>query len=425
MIKCRNCKSKKIKKIVSIGSQPLSGVFYKTKKYNLKKYPLDLFKCKKCNLIQLYKTAKLSQMFGETYEYRTSLSNLMIAHIKNKIYRLEKKNLIKENSSVLDIGSNDGTFLNNLSQSMKLFGIDPTAKKFKYLYKKRIFICDKFFSKKNIDTFTNKKVGKPINFDLITSFAMFYDIDDPNSFCKDINSLLKKNGVWVLELSYFPLMLKNLTYDQICHEHVTYYTLKVFKKIAEKNDLKIIDVSFNEINGGSIEIICAKKNSNFKIENKKINKILKDENNINEKSYINFNERIDKVKTLLQMFLNLNSKKKVIGYGASTKGNVVLNHCLVTNNQINEICDGSVKKKNKYTPGSNIKIISKEEMRKKKPDYLLVLIWSFRKEVIKQEINFLRSGGKLIFHLPRFHIVNIKNYKFYLKKDFKNLSYNY
>jgi len=425
MIKCRNCKSKKSKKIVSIGSQPLSGIFFKTKKFNLKKYPLDLFKCKNCQLIQLYKTAKSHQMFGKTYEYRTSLSNLMITHIKNKINNLKKRNLIKQSSSILDIGSNDGTFLNNLSKSMKLFGIDPAAKKFKNLYKKNVFFCNDFFSKKNIDNFVKKKIGKKINYDLITSLAMFYDVDDPNSFCKDICSLLKKNGTWVLELSYFPLMLKNLTYDQICHEHVTYYTLGVFKKIIEKNNLKIIDVSFNEINGGSIEIICAKKNSKFKTKNKKINKILMDERNINENSYENFNERINKVKKLLQMFLNLNSKKKIIGYGASTKGNVVLNHCNVKNYQINEICDGSINKRHKYTPGSNIKIISKQEMRMKKPDYLLVLIWSFRKEVIKQELNFLKLGGKLIFHLPRFHIVNIKNYKDYLKKDFKNLSYNY
>ena len=254
---------------------------------------------------------------------------------------------------------------------------------------------------------------------------MFYDIVDPNYFCRDIYKLLKKNGVWVLELSYFPLMLKNLTYDQICHEHVTYYTLTVFKKIIERHNLRIIDVSLNEINGGSIEIMCAKKNSKFKINKKKISKILVDEIKIKDKSYKNFNKRINRVKTLLQMFLNLNSKKKIVGYGASTKGNVVLNHCKIKNTQIKEICDGSVKKISKYTPGSNIQIISKEEMRRKKPDYLLVLIWPFRKEVIKQELNFLKNGGKLVFHLPRFHIVNINNFKSYLKEDFKNLSYDY
>jgi len=425
MIKCRNCKGKKLKKIIKVGSQPLSGVFYKNKKFNLKKYSLDLFKCQICNLIQLSKTPKSHQMFGETYEYRTSLSNLMIFHIKNKIKYLKKKNLIKHNSSILDIGSNDGTFLNNLNKSMQLIGIDPSAEKFKHLYKKNIIFCSNFFSKKNIERFLKNKIGKKIEFDLITSFAMFYDVDDPNAFCQDIYKLLKKNGVWVLEMSYLPLMLKNLTYDQICHEHLTYYDLTVFKKIIEKHNLKIIDVSLNEINGGSIEIMCAKKDSKFKTNKKKISKFLKDEMKITEKSYKNFNNRINKIKELVQMFLNLNAKKEVIGYGASTKGNIVLNHCQIKNNQIKEICDGSAKKVSRYTPGSNIKIISKEKMRKKNPDYLLVLIWSFRKEVIKQELNFLKKGGKLVFHLPRFHIVNINNFKSYLKKDFKNLSYNY
>ena len=171
--------------------------------------------------------------------------------------------------------------------------------------------------------------------------------------------------------------------------------------------------------------MCAKKNSKFKINKKKINSVLLDEKKINDQSYKNFNKRIDRVKILLQMFLNLNSKKKIIGYGASTKGNVVLNHCKIKNTQIKEICDGSIKKISKYTPGSNIKIISKDSMRRKKPDYLLVLIWPFRKEVIKQELNFLRRGGKLVSHLPRFHIVNNNNFKSYIKKDFKNLSYNY
>ena len=125
------------------------------------------------------------------------------------------------------------------------------------------------------------------------------------------------------------------------------------------------------------------------------------------------------------MFLNLNSRKKIIGYGASTKGNIVLNHCNVSNTQIKKVCDGSARKVSKFTPGSNIKIISKSDMRKEKPDYLLVLIWSFRSEVIKQEIKFLENGGKLVFLLPRFHIVNIDNYKKYVNRDFKSLSYQY
>ncbi len=423
-MKCINCKNRNLEKIVVIGSQPLSGVFYKKPNRNLKEYILDLFQCNNCELVQLKKTARKNQMFGETYEYRTSLSNLMKNHIYEKILSLKKNKFLNKNSNVLDIGSNDGTFLNYLEGKGNLIGIDPSAKKFKKFYNEDIHICNDFFSKKKVFNFIKRKRIKIKKFDLITSFAMFYDVDDPNNFCKDVSESLDNDGIWVLELSYLPLMLKNLTYDQICHEHIGYYTLTSFQKIIHNNNLKIINTKFNEINGGSIEIICAKKNSKHKIYKKKIEKILRDEKKIKKSSFKNFNKRINGVRKKLQKFLKENNKKKIIGYGASTKGNIVLNHCKVKKNQIQFICDGSLRKRNKYTPGTNIKIISKEIMRRKKPKFLLVLIWSFRKEVIKQELNYLRNGGQLVFHLPRFHIVNIKNYKSFLKNDFKKLSYN-
>jgi len=421
MQNCINCTKKKLKKIITIGSQPISGVFLKKKIYKLKKYPLDLYECQKCKLVQITKIPKSNEMFGSTYEYRTSLSKLMNEHISNKAKFLLQKKFVKNNSKILDIGSNDGTFLNEFSKNKGLYGIDPSAEKFKKYYNKKIKIIFDYFSKKNVEKFTKKK----IYFDIISSFAMFYDVRDPNTFCADIEKLLTKDGVWILELSYLPLFLKNLSYDQICHEHVAYYSLTVFKKIIEKNGLKIIDFTLNEINGGSIEIICSKKNSKYKEKKLKIKNILKDEKKINKKSFINFNERVNKTKLLLQMFLKLKSNKKVIAYGASTKGNIVLNHCQVTNTQIKEVCDGSKKKISKFTPGTNLKIISKEAMRRKKPDYLLVLIWSFRREVIKQEIKYLQDGGKLVFLLPKFHIINKENFQQYINSSFKNLSYDY
>jgi NDP-4-keto-2,6-dideoxyhexose 3-C-methyltransferase len=424
-MKCINCGNKKLRKIVSMGSQPLSGIFYKKKNYNLRKYPLDLYRCNKCTLVQLRKTAKKIEMFGKTYEYRTSLSNLMITHIKNKIKYLKSNNFLKKRSNILDIGSNDGTFLNYFDKSNNLIGVDPSADKFKKFYKKNIHVCSDFFSKKILNNFNKQKKISINQFDIITSFAMFYDVDDPNSFCKDIESSLTDNGVWMLELSYLPLMLKNLTYDQICHEHIGYYTLTSFKKIAEKNKMKIIDIGFNEINGGSIEIVCSKINSKFIAKSKKIQKVLIDEKKIKISSYKNFNTRINEVKKKLQTFIQGNSKKKILGYGASTKGNIVLSHCKINNKQIRYVGDGSIRKKGRYTPGTNIKIISKKMMRVMKPNYLLVLIWSFRKEVIKQELDFLQKGGELVFHLPRFHIINIRNYKYFLKNDFKKLAYKY
>ena len=253
---------------------------------------------------------------------------------------------------------------------------------------------------------------------------MFYDIEDPNGFCKAINLLLAKNGKWISEFSYFPLLLKNLTYDQICHEHVTYYTLSTFKKIVEKNGMQIQDISFNEINGGSIEVSCIKKSSLEKINYKKIDHCLAEEKKINFNSYKMLEKRIDNTKNILNLFLKNIKNDEIIAYGASTKGNIVLNHCNITEKNIKYVCDANPEKVGRYTPGSNLKIISKSKMRKLKPKYLLVLIWSFRNEVIQQELQFIKSGGTLIFHLPIFHLINKYNYKQYINDNFETFSYS-
>jgi NDP-4-keto-2,6-dideoxyhexose 3-C-methyltransferase len=417
---CKNCKSPFLKKIINIGNQPISSHFYKKKINKLKNYSLDLYICLKCNLIQFKSLAKLDHMYGLNYGYRTSLSPLMINHMKQK-YLYIKNYLKNQNFNILDIGCNDGTFLNFFKKFKKvnLYGVDPSAEKFKKYHSKKINLLIDYFGKEKIE----KKFNK-INFDLITSFAMFYDIEDPNSFCKDINKLLTKNGKWILEFSYFPLLLQNLTYDQICHEHVTYYTLTTFENIIKKNGLKILDFNLNTINGGSIEIICCKKKANYTPNTKKINFQKDFEKQITDKSFKNFNLRISNVKKILNLFLDQN-KGDVIGYGASTKGNIVLNHCNIDNKKLKYICDANPFKYNRFTPGSNIKIISKEKMRKLKPKYLLVLIWSFRKEVILQEEKFIKNGGKLIFHLPMFYIVDKNNYRSFINNNFESLSYNF
>ncbi len=418
-MKCKNCKKDSLEKIVKIGKQPLSGFFYKSKKKNLKKYSLDLFKCSMCSLVQLNNTANTKKMYGEHYGYKTSISNMMIHHFKSKIKIFEKSKILKKGDKILDIGSNDGTFLKLLGKEYSLYGIDPSAKKFKKNYKGMTLITDFFSRKKIIKISKNKK----IKFSLISSFAIFYDVKDPNSFCKDINNLLDDNGVWVCEFSYLPLMLKNLTFDQICHEHIMYYTFTVFEKILNNNDLKATDVTVNEINGGSLEVVIAKKNSIRPVNLKAIKKLKEDEKKIKDSSFRNFSKRIKKIKFDLTRFVDNN--RPVAGYGASTKGNIVLNYTNLDEKKISYICDANHKKFGKFTPGSNIKIISKKKMRSLSPKNIIVLIWSFRSEVIKEEKNFIKNGGNLIFHLPKFHIINKKNYKKFINKDFKELSYKY
>ena len=247
-MKCKNCKKNSLIRVIKIGKQPLSGFFYIKKKINLKKYSLDLYRCANCNLVQLNNTANIKMMYGKHYGYKTSVSKMMVSHLKEKVKRLKKSKFLKIKNNILDIGSNDASFLKLFGKKSNLYGIDPSAQKFQKEYKGMKLIPN-FFSKKNIVNYTK---NKNIKFDLISSFAIFYDVEDPNSFCRDIEMLLNDNGIWICEFSYLPLMLKNLTFDQICHEHLMYYTFSVFEEILLNNKLKVIDIKLNEINGGSI-----------------------------------------------------------------------------------------------------------------------------------------------------------------------------
>ena len=422
-MKCRNCRKKNFSLISKIGKQPISSLFLKKKK-KIKNFSLDLFKCKSCNLVQLSQIPNLKDMYGSHYGYKTSVSNLMVKHLKEKFTTLKKYGLYKNNSNILDIGSNDGTFLNffcDIKRKINLYGIDPSASAFLENYKNRIRVIINFFNENSVKKYFLKD---KIKFSLITSYAMFYDVEEPNSFSQNISKILEKNGIWALEFSYFPLLLKNLTYDQICHEHCVYYSLETFNKIISRNNLKIIDFKLNEINGGSVEVLCSKKDSKYNANYIKINNLIKKEKKIGKEDFGKFNKRIKGSKKNLNLFLKKVKNTEVIGYGASTKGNVILNYCGITNKNIRYICDANLSKEGKFTPGSEIKIISKKKMRRLKPKYLLVLIWSFKKEVIKQEEKYIKKGGKLVFPLPIFHIVDKSNYKKFLKKNFSLFSSN-
>ena len=311
---------------------------------------------------------------------------------------------MKRDDSIIDIGSNDGTFLSFFERKYNLLAVDPTIKKFSSLYRQDIKIVPDFFSREAVEPFLKK------NAKIITSIAMFYDLPDPIKFVEDVHDCLDKDGIWHFEQSYMPSMIKNFSYDTICHEHIEYYSLRSLKYILDQVNFKIIDLEFNDINGGSFAITVAKKNSKF-LENKKIvNWLLKKEYDFkyNEiKTFKNFFVNCQKQKKLLiDLLRNLKDmKKKVYGYGASTKGNVILQYCGIDNNLLRYIGEVNKFKFNKFTPGSKIKIISEKELKKKKPDYLLVLPWHFKNFILKKENKFLRNGGKFIFPLPDIEII--------------------
>lgn len=398
---CRCCKNKKLTKVFSLGSQYFTGIFPTKKSDKISKGNLSLVICNKCKLLQLENNFDANEMYGDNYGYMSSLNKSMMSHLKIKALNFKKKYKLKNGNSILDIGSNDGTFLSYFNKKLKLYGCDPTIKKFSKFYRKDIKQIPDFFTG---ELFKNKK------FDLITSISMFYDLPDPLKFAKEINSTLKENGIWHIELSYMPMMIKNLSYDTICHEHLEYYSLKSLKFLLDKAELKIVDLSFNQINGGSIALDISKKNSKHSEINYLINWVLDNEkrnhyNEIKRQKHF-FKECKNHKHSLKKLLLSLKKqKKKIYGYGASTKGNVILQYCNINSKVIPYIGEVNKFKFNKYTPGSKIKIISENKFKKIKPDYLLVLPWHFKDHIIKKEDKFLKNGGKMIFPLPDIEII--------------------
>jgi hypothetical protein len=318
---------------------------------------------------------------------------------------LERLIPLKENDLVIDIGSNDATSLKAYKSKCKKIGIDPTGIKFKDHYTNDITLLPDFFSANLFQqSFPNSKAK------IITSIAMFYDLESPTDFVNDIFNCLHDEGVWHFEQSYMPSMLRTNSYDTICHEHLEFYSFKVVKQLLENCGMKVVDVQMNAVNGGSFAVTAAKKNASLLVNTALINWMLQQEEDMaldTIKPYKEFEERVFKHRKNLTNLINalVNDGKKVFGYGASTKGNVLLQFCGLTSKQIPFIADVNEQKFGCYTPGTNIPIISEKEARAMKPDYFLVLPWHFKNTILERETEFAEQGGKFIFPLPEIEIV--------------------
>ena len=403
--KCRSCEYDKLKEYLNLGKQALTGVFLKNKNQKITSGNLSLVFCENCKLLQLSENFDQKEMYGSNYGYKSSLNPTMVNHLRSKAIKLQMIADLSNKDTIIDIGSNDGTFLSFFNKNYNLIGVDPTISKFKNDYKKNIIKVLGFFSENLLKKHLLKKKAK-----LITSIAMFYDLEDPLSFAKQIYNSLDKDGLWHFEQSYMPDMIKNISYDTICHEHLEYYSLKSVKYILDKTDFKIIDIQLNKVNGGSFALTVAKKKSKKFDKSKLIDWLHKKEeiSNCNDvKTIKSFALEVYKHKKLFKdLILNLNDMgKKVLGYGASTKGNVILQFCNINNKLMPYIVDINPYKRNKYTPGTNIKIINDLDLKTKKFDYLVVLPWHFRDFIIEREKNYLKKGKKLIFPLPDIEII--------------------
>jgi hypothetical protein len=307
---------------------------------------------------------------------------------------------------VLDIGSNDGTLLSFYPpENLTVVGIDPTAQKFAPFYRKHISVIPDFFSGELFrERFGTRRAR------IVTSISMFYDLENPLSFMEDVTSILEKDGIWHFEMSYLPAMVKTMGYDTICHEHLEYYSLRQIKWMTARCGLKILNVDFNETNGGSFAITVARQSSSHPENTAQLERLLRDEETRGLSTVAQHRAFAEAVTGHKEKLLNLlqslkEQKRSVLGYGASTKGNVLLQHCGITPELLPAIAEVNKEKFGCFTPGTNIPIISELEAHAMKPDYLLVLPWHFRENIIQRESAFLKRGGKMIFPLPAIEIV--------------------
>ncbi|NDC48944.1 MAG: methyltransferase domain-containing protein [Micrococcales bacterium] len=406
--KCRICGGEHLINVMSLGEQTLTGVFPKSRTEKITSGPVDLVQCATeggCGLVQLKQSYDMSEMYGMNYGYRSGLNASMVKHLHSKVEKILNLGLLEHGDVVIDIGSNDATTLCAYPPGLyQLVGIDPTGVKFSSYYPPEIRLIPEFFSAEAVSKVLSGKRPK-----VITSFSMFYDLEDPIAFAKEIEGTLADQGIWIFEQSYLPAMLRTNSFDTICHEHLEFYALKQINCIAEKAGLKVIDVEFNDVNGGSFSITAAKEDSAHQPKAEWIAKILEDEQAIGlgtTKAFDDFKVRVEAARTELMSFLTTAKKecKRVCGLGASTKGNVLLQYYGIDDQLLPQIGEINEDKFGSYTPATLIPLVDEEQVLESNPDYLLILPWHFRSffEALPS-----MKGRTLVFPLPAFEIVRL------------------
>lgn len=408
---CRICGSKSLTPVVSLGDQFIAGAFTGPdgNPPMKRRIPLDLVRCdpaleqNACGLVQL-KHSVPPKVLYRSYWYRSGINQTMRDNLAGIAHAGEDAVKLQAGDLVIDIGCNDGTLLKSYkTQGLRILGFDPATNIVEYAKANGVPVVNDFFSAEAL-----RRVYPDEKPKVITSIAMFYDLENPHKFVGDIKSILHERGIWILELSYLPTMLEMNSFDTICHEHLEYYALAPMERLFAEHDLEVLDVQLNFMNGGSFRIFVGHKGKLAKLSDEaqeRVQNLRVQEFELaldTDQPYEIFRKQIEKIKKDVLDFLKKAKKagKLVHGYGASTKGNTILQYCEITPDLMPAIADRNKDKFGSFTIGTHIPIISEEESRKQKPDYYFVLPWHFIDEMKKRETEFLARGGKFVLPMP-------------------------
>lgn len=404
---CRACGNSNLVEVLDLGEQALTGIFPDSRDATVPSGPLILLKCHgndACGLLQLGHSYDAQQMYGDNYGYRSGLNASMVKHLAAKVVRIEERVALEDGDIVLDIGSNDGTTLSFYrSPGLRRIGIDPTAAKFREYYPPDVQVVADFFS---AESFKSASEGGKAR--VVTSFSMFYDLEAPCDFARQVADALEDEGVWILEQSYMPEMMRMNSFDTVCHEHLEYYGLAQIQYILAQAGMHAINVEFNDVNGGSFSVTAAKLASSH-VPDETVGSTLAEEDRLHLEDlepYLEFAERTAAAREEIRRFLEdaCQAGKSVGILGASTKGNVLLQYCGMTAADVVAVGEVNPDKFGSFTPGSLLPIVPESELLETQPDYLMVLPWHFREFFLSQ---FAGRGINLVFPLPRVEVVRV------------------
>lgn len=393
--KCRVCGSTHLQPMFSLGTQALTGVFPRPDQPDPLAVPLDLLLCSECKFLQLKFTVDPDLMYAE-YWYRSGINQTMRDHLAGVTADIRRQVQLAAGDTVIDIGCNDGTLLSTYQiPGLKRIGVDP-SNAILSIADPTVTKVNTFFSAAAVQAALGGAKAKAIS-----SISMFYDLDDPHAFVESIKACLHPDGIWIVEMNYTGNMILSLGYDMICQEHVAYYTLRTFEHLLQLHGMHVNDANFNSINGGSIRLFCGFQNrpsaAVARIRDQEQRDGLED-----LVTYADYARRIEEFRIKLTgLVRSLRAQgKRLAVYGASTRGNTILQHCGFTRDDFFAAADRNPGKWGLTTPTSRIPIQSEDDVRAAKPDYMLVLPYGFLEEFLKREEPYMKAGGKLIVPLP-------------------------
>lgn len=413
---CRSCKSSKVIDVLSLGKQYLSDFREDEKKPPM--YSLDLMYCQECHFVQLKESAPLSEMYTPRYGFKSGVNDTIRADLNSIVKQAcsyIENNAVEETlgmemshyinrSTVIDIGANDGTLLSNFGRDFYKIGFEPVKKLADECMTYADYVVNDFFSLEKAREALRERQA-----DIITSISMFYDVEDPDRFVREVKEILAPEGVWIIQQNYLLATLQSNAYDNICHEHIGYHSLLSLNHLFNRYDLEVVDVSTSTMNGGAIKTVVRHKGVSPVQESVEQQLRLEIEAGIDKvETYKAFSERVKMLSAKLHALVkSINEKgKRVYIYGASTRGGTIWQDAHLDVNLIPCAVDRNPDKVGKKIASIGVPIISEQQARMEKPEYMFVSIWFFKDEVTKREAEYIKGGGTLIFPLPELTLVS-------------------